>query len=183
MQVRVNSNMQGPGILDGDRGRYVFMDTSFTAELEDGLRVTGRLSADPAAGTLGFERVAITSEGPLTPARLRGIRWAEVLNTVLDQVTVAAEVHEGGFTLLPLAEPPGGASIRNKPRRRTLNDDHYREVAERYREALEDHRPPVVAVADEMHASRNTAKGWVQEARKRGLLGDAPAPGAKGETR
>ena len=69
MQVRVNSNMQGPGILDGDRGRYVFMDTSFTAELEDGLRVTGRLSADPAAGTLGFERAA---------ERLRGVGYTVV---------------------------------------------------------------------------------------------------------
>lgn len=182
MEVRSTSNVNGPGILDGDEGRYVMVDTSFVAELADGLTVTGRLDADPAAGVLGFGPVNLSAPGPITPPMVRSIKWGDLLDRVIDSATIRAEVHESGFTLLPLGAQPSGAGVRRKKGggRRRLDDDHYRQVAAIYRAAP---TAPVQAVADQMDVARPTAAGYVKEARSRGFLGPAPAPGAKGEQR
>lgn len=62
--------------------------------------------------------------------------------------------------------PPHGRS--------SWSDDHYRRVAEVYRAAVANSERPVVAVMREVgtpdYTPRSTAKGWVQEARRRGLI-------------
>jgi hypothetical protein len=183
MEVRVNSNVSGPGILDGEQHRYVMVDTSFVAELGDGLTVTGRLAADPSAGVLGFGPVNLTAPGPITPTMVRSVKWGDMLDQVIDRATVKAEVHDGGFTLLPLGPQPEGASVRRRKSggRRRLDDDHYRQVAAVYRRAMNDGDPVIAVQVDLGAKSRATAARWVGEARKRGFLGPAPAPGAKGE--
>jgi hypothetical protein len=61
-----------------------------------------------------------------------------------------------------------------------LSTDHLKEVADRYRAALDRGEPPTQAVANEMHAARSTAARWVAKARERGLLGPS-LPGRAGE--
>lgn len=61
-----------------------------------------------------------------------------------------------------------------------LTDDDLQNVADLYRAALADGRPPTQTIANEMHASRATAARWVARARERGLLG-AAIPGRAGE--
>lgn len=66
-------------------------------------------------------------------------------------------------------------------RRRRLNDDQYRRVADAYRHAVEQGNYPKQAVAAEMHVSESTAGRYVMEARRRGFLGRAPGKGRAGE--
>jgi Family of unknown function (DUF6214) len=61
-----------------------------------------------------------------------------------------------------------------------VTDERLREVATRYRAAVERGDPPTQTIGDEMHASRPTAARWVQKARERGFLGPA-VPGRAGE--
>ena len=61
-----------------------------------------------------------------------------------------------------------------------VTEEHLRQVADAYRAAIEDGKPPTQTIADTMHASRPTAARWVQKARERGLLG-AALPGRAGE--
>jgi hypothetical protein len=57
--------------------------------------------------------------------------------------------------------------------RRVLDDDHFAQVAEIYREAWAAGDPaPTKAVAERMKASRSAAAKWVARARVMGLLGE-----------
>lgn len=56
-------------------------------------------------------------------------------------------------------------------KRPVLNDDHYRDVADIYRQAVSQRRPPTKAVASHWVRHSSTAARWVMEARKRGHLG------------
>ncbi len=63
-----------------------------------------------------------------------------------------------------------------------MSDDHLREVANVYRNAMKaGRRDPVNAVREAMHASRPTAGRWVAQAREKGFLGRAleKQPGEK----
>lgn len=56
-----------------------------------------------------------------------------------------------------------------------LNDQHLRDVAERYRAALEHGDPPTQTIADQypVPVARSTVAKWVMKARERGFLGPA----------
>jgi hypothetical protein len=93
--------------------------------------------------------------------------------------------------LLPARSRAGGlsaarksmVSARAKPHRgKRLADKELAVVAEVYRRALRDGEPPTQKVMDFSFVSRSTAGRWVQEARKRGILGPAPQQGVGGET-
>lgn len=58
-------------------------------------------------------------------------------------------------------------------RRRTMTDELLGEVADVYRTAHQAGEPPTEAVREHFKIARSTAGRWVQEARKRGLLGKA----------
>lgn len=156
----------------------VFLDTSFSAVTEDGLRIRGRLAADGSTdpGGIGLQDVTISADpdAPILPKQLRDIRWGDILDAALD------------YGAVPMVGTVGAVQGRDMRRhrpgpRRRLDDDHYGEVAALYREALKIGRPPNRYIAERLVCSPNTAKGYVREARKRGFLGDAPASGAKGE--
>lgn len=57
-----------------------------------------------------------------------------------------------------------------------LGDAHFEEVARVYRLALEKRERPTKAVKDTFHVGPSAAGRYVQEARRRGMLRDAPAP-------
>jgi hypothetical protein len=187
MEIRFSTGMQ-VFRLQADRDRIVFIDTSFVAEFPDGITVTGRLS-DDGDSTIGLQDLTIRADpdGPITPERLRDVRWSKLLDAALDYGAVKLERTADGQLVGDLTKPsPGGADVRRLKRtggRRRLDDDHYREVASTYREALTLGDPPTKYVATKMNAARSTAGEWVQEARARGLLGPAPRRGAKGELR
>jgi hypothetical protein len=141
---------------------------------------------------------------PITAERLRAVRvWAieQLLNLPAERAALEARLDdtkpslafdafvENFITtqLTPLyAGGPGvhkaparSAKLR-APSRRGYPDDFYERVAETYRNALRDLRRPVNAVADEAGVPRSTAARWVKEARRRGALEHAPAPGKAG---
>lgn len=75
---------------------------------------------------------------------------------------------------------------RARPGRRGYPDEHWREVADRYRRALEaDKRRPTKLLVEHYEResiSEATVRWWLREARKRGFLGKAPI-GRAGDTR
>jgi hypothetical protein len=124
---------------------------------------------------------AFGEPGPITFRSLRDIRIGDILDTV------PKPKNPNNMTVAELA----GALVRKtSPRVRgskkkpgpALSDDHFREVAERYRVALvTDPRAPVVAVAAQYpHTPVETVRRWVRVARQRGFLGQAQS-GKAGE--
>ncbi len=67
----------------------------------------------------------------------------------------------------------------HRPRRRHDDRDHFAEVAETYRRAHQDRRPPTKAVAHHFSVSHSTASKWVARARELKLLGQT-RPGKAG---
>lgn len=61
-------------------------------------------------------------------------------------------------------------------RRRIVTPDLLAQVAEVYRAALRDGRPPTAAVAEQFTVSHSTAARWVREARQQQHLGPAQGP-------
>lgn len=72
------------------------------------------------------------------------------------------------------------ASKLSPPVRRGYPDEFYVSVADVYRDALRHGGRPIAAVVAETGVSRSKAARWVKEARRRGLLAPAPAPGKAG---
>ena len=50
-------------------------------------------------------------------------------------------------------------------------DEHYRQVAEVYKSAVEHREPPLQAIQEQWHVSRPAAAKYVKGARERGFLG------------
>lgn len=61
-------------------------------------------------------------------------------------------------------------------RRRIITAELLAEVAEVYRSAMKDGRPPTAAVQEHFTVSHSTAARWVREARQQGQLGPAQGP-------
>jgi hypothetical protein len=161
-------------------GRRVVYEAEFVADHATGVTVKGEVTINADTGVVGFRNVSISAATPLQPADLRSISWSKLLDAVLDRNAFKADVTDAGLVMLP-SEPVAGSSIRRSDRRgrRQLTDEFLGEVAEIYRANTA--RAPTHAVADWFQVARSTAGGYVQAARKRGLLGPAPSRGAKGE--
>ncbi len=65
-------------------------------------------------------------------------------------------------------------------RRQAMTNDLLQGVADVYREAVADGKPPRRAVMDHYHCGEATAKRWIGKARAGGFLGET-TPGRKGE--
>jgi hypothetical protein len=72
-------------------------------------------------------------------------------------------------------------AARTKTRRRIVTDGLLREVAQVYRAALRDRRPPTEAVAEHVGKSHRTASDYLRRARDAGFLGPALGRGRAGE--
>jgi hypothetical protein len=147
------------------------------------------------------------TDEPVTAERLRAVRVAaleQLLNLPEERALIEERLNEtqrGRLLELDIdsfinqfslpqprdSEAAAQESARivglSPPRGRGYPDDFYERVADAYRNALrrESGRRPVVAIATEANVPRSTAARWVKEARRRGLLGQAPAPGKAGE--
>lgn len=182
MEMQTRSKPQGLVVVDRHAGVIVFVDTTFTGETENGIKVSGRLAVSDDSSTFGFSEVTLRSDSPIEPEQLKAFPWKKMLKTVVDRVSNVGEIRDDGTYRFYPAEQPERSAMSPGPRRRVLDDDHYREVADVYRQALADDDPqPVNRVKEELHSARSTAGRWVGEARKRGFLGAAPAKGKRGE--
>jgi len=131
-------------------------------------------------GTSRVTRLELTQldGGPaVTSAGLRGLPLARLVREALSLVTMEQTSRSSGTVRLDPARGDGGRGPR---RGAPITDEHLRDVAARYRAALECGLPATQTVADEMHASRPTAARWVNRARERGILGPS-LPGRAGE--
>jgi hypothetical protein len=143
------------------------------------------------------------TEEPVTAERLRAVRVAaieQLLNLPDEHEAITARIDESepsqlfearmeqflATQLTPLYSSGGGVhkappAKLTPPRGRGYGDDFYERVAASYRDALRRGERPVEAMRLEANVPRSTAARWVKEARRRGLLGKAPAPGKAGE--
>lgn len=123
-------------------------------------------------------KIIVRDDGAIAKQDLRDLPLARFLAlTVAPWVFVreAEVVHTFGENVTEVAE--------TLPRRkRRIGDDHLREVADVYRQAVtEGRRNPTKAVGEELGLNRSTAGKHVQRARERDFLGPAPGPMRAGE--
>jgi hypothetical protein len=130
--------------------------------------------------------VAVRRNTGLTASDLRRFPWtrmmrfADTMVRMPDPVTGAAPRNPAHLTDVQIALRGAAPSTPPRPRRpgrRGHSDDHYMTVAAEYQALCQDgNRSPTATLAGRHFVSRNTAAGWVREARKRGLL----PPGRRG---
>lgn len=143
---------------------------------------------------------------PVTAARLRAVRISaieQLLNLPEEREALAARFDErkpgkvyeafmnafvSDFTLprprdyeAVSEQPTPDSTTLSPPKSRGYPDEFYERVRDTYRDAFRRDVRPVAAVATEAGVPRSTAARWVKEARRRGLLGPAPATGKAGE--
>ena len=138
-------------------------------------------------------RLSLVSEKPITGAQLRNVKVETYLNRAKDLVAIEVERNADGSLRVSHADAREeslrgwfDAYARTTPTRRRgvrLSDDEMRRVADVYRDALAAGEPPTKAVSTKLYTSRPNAARWVSEARRRGLLGDAPGKRRAGEIR
>ncbi|GEM_PF-6993752 len=120
------------------------------------------------------ERAAIYSiEVPApTTALLRDIPLAKIeaacnANPAIRRLATATMDAE----TVRLAEREAGRRVKLRPpKRRRLDDDHFRHVADAYRGAVANGLPPAKTLADESAVPQGTVSRWIAEARRRGYL-------------
>lgn len=118
---------------------------------------------------------------PITPAMLRRFSWTRALaaadaclrarttNSIEDWRTSSAKAH--ALTGLPIPKQ------RGRPR---LTTEHYQNVADLYLTfTAQGSTKPNADIAERLGVNRNTAAGWVNKARQRGML-PAARPGKAG---
>lgn len=96
----------------------------------------------------------------------------------------AAVITAERLRLLPLAELRAAVAARQagddafaafgkvaRERGKAWPDDHYRQVAEVYKSAVEHRKPPLKTIQEHWHVTRPAAAKYVKGARERGFLG------------
>lgn len=164
-----------------------------------------RVRPDDAGRYRVHELHLYAKSDPLTAERIRAVRVAAVeqlLNLPEERALLEKKFddplpgpHLAEFIIdfvrgFEVPQHPPRKAVRGQkpsaklsaPGQRGYPDDFYDRVADVYRDSFRGNsRRPVVDVANEAGVPRSTAARWVKEARRRGLLGPAPAPGKKGE--
>jgi hypothetical protein len=143
----------------------------FALSPEGALMITGVV-----LGAFGEEAIGSRS--------LRRVRFGEILAD-LPAWKRGSTVHQFG-QLAGLIMRTHAAPVerpRVKPGPKGWPDEHFRDVAERYRRALvEQPHKPMDALAHELKTTPATARRWVRRARDKEFLGE-PVPGKAGEAR
>jgi hypothetical protein len=127
--------------------------------------------------------VQLSMPGRITPTELRRFPWDRWLD-MADFVIRDPEMHPRTFSLDPKenlspakASKPKPKPAPGRPGRRGHPDEHYQEVAERYRQLrAQGVTNPTATIAAERFANHNTVAGWLRGARERGYL----PPGRRG---
>src|SRR5216684_518015 len=93
---------------------------------------------------------------------LRGIGWVEV---ALAKVDGSPEIVGLRIDVRPMFVDESERYVLDRPA------EHYRQVAEVYKSAVEHRKPPLKAIQEHWHVSRPAAAKYVKGARERGFLG------------
>ncbi len=125
--------------------------------------------------------IQLSMPGRITPTELRRFPWDRWLDRadfairdpmMRPRVFTAGLEKDASSAKASKPEPAPG-----RPGRRGHPDEHYREVAERYRQLhAEGVTNPTATIAAERFANHNTVAGWLRGARERGYL----PPGRRG---
>ncbi len=171
------------------RGSLV-LPSRFWAEFEPGevpYRVELHVKVVGERPTISRLTVAPSASDEISGAGLRSIPVARLLARAVQgaPATVSRRrIREAGEATIVQPRRPTNAEVESlatgRAGRRTpwkLDDDFLTEVADIYRTADALGLPPVLAVAKEKEAVRNTARRWIVEARERGLLEPATEKG------
>jgi len=112
----------------------------------------------------------------INAATLRDIRIPELIAQAIRTGDIPDEY--GAAVRRLLATAPTSAT---RPGRGGYPPSHYEEIAALYRRALaESPHAPTKWLAEQQFIAQSTARRWVGEARKRGLLGKTEGPGKAG---
>lgn len=119
------------------------------------------------------------SPAEVTSRALRAIPVAELIGrAVMDH---KAPAQHSAVRDLVLGRLPDSGGVRRSPGPKGHPDEHFRMVAEMYRQALQAApRRPVVWMTEQLNADRTTVARWIQRARDKGFL-DQAQPGKAGE--
>jgi hypothetical protein len=125
--------------------------------------------------------VQLSMPGRITPTELRRFPWDRWL-WLADFNIRDPFMHSGSVAHVPKNDmaprkAPKPEPAPGRPGRRGHPDEHYRDVAERYRQLRsEGVTNPTATIAAERFANHNTVAGWLRGARERGYL----PPGRRG---
>lgn len=126
----------------------------------------------------GVQNVVLQLAGSQPSQAIGTLPWARLLRAA-EALVIAQRrnsVQDWLDTAQVAAEATGERVYRRpKPRgRKPLGHEHYERIAQRYQQlCAAGVRAPVAAIAKEEAVNSNTARAWVNRARKRGLLGPA----------
>jgi hypothetical protein len=132
----------------------------------------------PQVASMAVEHPMLGMGAPITQAVLRTIAIDKLIREAVAKVRRPAQVvdrQRGKFTIPGEEGIFGGLRVKEGRGSRTEHDQLV-EVAEIYKRARNESRPPVKAVAEEMRFSRSHAGRLVGQAREVGLL-PAATPG------
>ncbi|MHB1582507.1 MAG: hypothetical protein ACYCU7_16220 [Acidimicrobiales bacterium] len=151
------------------------------------------LQIQPNAEGDRAEWIAIRSPDGLRPIDVQRLPWVNLF-AVADALNRAGPGEVGEREVSPAERhlaatvgaarrrrrPPQPPKIAKRPGRVGHPDEHYRDVAERYKQLrMAGVTNPTATIADQWPASRSTVAGWIRGARDRGYLPPA-RPGRAG---
>lgn len=120
--------------------------------------------------------ITLTASDGLRPSDMRRLPWSTWFQFA-DLAVREMQPDEHGEVVLTEAavafadDKAVTQPARRRPGRRGHPDQHYQDVARRYRQLVSaGARNPTYLIAQENHVSRDTAAGWVTGARTRGFL-------------
>lgn len=114
-------------------------------------------------------------------------KWAE-----MPGLPDAKRIGAGDLRLVPLghildeatAKPTAEVAVEPRPSRSRLGDEHYRQVADLYRQIVHaggrESRSPAVAIAQRFAVAPTTARTWIRRATAAGLLPPATSGTVRG---
>lgn len=136
--------------------------------------------AEQASGRLVVVQVLIKTTAGVSSATLRDVPVGRIETTINAEAELAAHARLDGEADELLARlwqtPPRWIirqNVKGEPLERPDGSDpeaFYGRVAERYRALVRDTSKPAMAIAEEANVPPATARRWINEARRRGLL-------------
>lgn len=154
----------------------------FVAEA-DSLAVEVELDAEGIPHCHGLNLRNAAGEG-ITTQTLRRVALVRLMREAVAQAArLYTPVEKNGKPVFRIVSTPPSEAVdfyerytkeARRPRQGSpVTDERLEAVADFYRKAMEEGKPPTREIADSMHVARSTAARWVSKARERGFLGPA----------
>jgi hypothetical protein len=162
------------GTREGAAPRFVVPQRFTATTTRDGIRVELTIEVDDEGvpRCTGLELRQRPGAEPITGEALRNVPVARLMREAIE-AAASADLRPSPKVVTASAASLS-ATARIRARGAAVTDDDLRDVAERYRAAVDRGiRSPTQTVANELGAPRSTVARWVHKARDRGFLGPA----------